>query len=117
MGPWGNKQRRNTHFMHFAKMPGFSHDMLLKDVQASYSSPKETLLAQKLLRKPVGEDPSPMMSFSWNMSITTGFEDLMVNNIRAGEEICKWTFNTTFKQVLGAQKCSQVPHSRTATPA
>lgn len=89
IGPWGNKQRSNKPFMHFAKMPGFSHDMLLKDVQLSCSSPRETLSAGKLLQKAVGADSSPAMSFSCNMNITTWFENLMANKVRAGEEICR----------------------------
>lgn len=66
----GEMSKEVISTVHFAKMPGFSHDMLLKDAQASYSSPRETLLAQKLLQKTVGVGSS-MMSFSWNMSITT----------------------------------------------
>lgn len=46
MGPWGNKQRSNKHFMIFAKTPGFPHDMFLKDVQVSHSSPRETLTSE-----------------------------------------------------------------------
>lgn len=53
MGPWGNKQKSNKHFMHFAKMPGFSH-VLLKDVQVSYSSPRETLFSSEAAAKNSG---------------------------------------------------------------
>lgn len=54
MGPWGNKQKSNKRFMHFAKMPGFSHDMLLKYVQVSYSSSRETLFSSEATAKNSG---------------------------------------------------------------